>query len=412
MLTAQLADAKQAGQVLAMTPLAERNALLESMEHLLVTYQDQVLAANARDVDEAQARDLDPPRIARLKLTPEKLAGLRESLAALRQAPDPLGAGRRWQTARGLILQETRVPLGVIAIIYESRPGVTVEATGLAIKSGNAILLRGGREAHNSNEALASLWHQALKDVGWPSALVTLLHDPDRSLAQELMHLKGLDLLIPRGGAGLIQRVVSEATVPVIETGVGNCHLYVDEAADWEMALNILQDGKISSPAVCNALETVLIHRAVKDGWVPQAHERLSPYGVVWHGDAEVMALVPDAVEATEADWQEEYLGLHLAARVVDSLDDALDHIARYGSHHSEAIVTNSYSAGQRFLAQVDAAVVYWNASTRFSDGFQFGYGGEMGISTQKLHARGPMGPEALTTVKTIAYGSGHTRDM
>lgn len=411
MLKQQLADAKLAARTLASLPLADRNGVLATMEALLKTKAPAILEANAEDIARAKAAGIPPARLARLRLTSEKLQGLVASLVSLRQAPDPLGSGRLWKTARGLTLEQVRVPLGVIGIIYESRPGVTVETVALAIKSGNAIILRGGREAVTSNALLSSLWHQALAESGLPSSLVVMLDDPDRHLARELMRLSGLDLLIPRGGAGLIQEVVAEATVPVIETGVGNCHLYVDESADLEMALNILEDGKVSSPAVCNALETVLVNRRIKDRWLPLAYERLKPYGVVWHGDPEVCGLI-EAQPAEESDWAEEYLGLHLAARVVDGLDQALDHIQQYGSHHSDAIVTDSYPIGQRFLEEVDAAVVYWNASTRFSDGFQFGYGGEMGISTQKLHARGPMGPEALTTVKTIARGAGQTRDL
>lgn len=411
MLTQRLADAKVGARKLASLPLAERNGILRAMESLLETKANAILEANAKDIRRAESTGIPPARLSRLRLTPEKLRGLQESLASLRQAPDPLGSGRLWQTVHGLTLEQIRVPLGVIGIIYESRPGVTVEAVALAIKSGNAIILRGGREADASNALLASLWHQALEEQGLPSSLVVMLADPDRHLARELMHLSGLDLLIPRGGAGLIREVVANATVPVIETGVGNCHLYVDQAAEMDMALDILEDGKVSSPAVCNALETVLVHKSIKDRWLPLAYERLKPYGVVWHGDPVVAGLI-EAHPAEESDWAEEYLGLHLAARVVDSLDQALEHIAQYGSHHSEAIVTEHYSVGQRFLAEVDAAVVYWNASTRFSDGFQFGYGGEMGISTQKLHARGPMGPEALTTVKTVARGTGHTRDL
>ncbi len=411
MLTQQLANAKLAARTLASIPLADRNGILNAMESLLETNAAAILEANGEDIRRAEAAEIPPARLSRLRLTPEKLQGLRASLASLRQAPDPLGSGRLWKTVHGITLEQIRVPLGVIGIIYESRPGVTVEAVALAIKSGNAIILRGGREADTSNALLASLWHQALKENGLPSSLVVMLDDPDRHLARELMHLPGLDLLIPRGGAGLIQDVVANATVPVIETGVGNCHLYVDQAADLDMALNILEDGKVSSPAVCNALETLLVHQSLKDHWLPMAYARLKPYGVVWHGDPTVCGLI-EAYPAEESDWAEEYLGLHLAARVVDDFDQALEHIAQYGSHHSEAIVTEHYSIGQRFLAEVDAAVVYWNASTRFSDGFQFGYGGEMGISTQKLHARGPMGPEALTTVKTLARGAGHTRDL
>ncbi len=412
MLEESLRAAKAAQHQLAAAAAAERNHLLLAMERLLGDCQDQILAANQGDLMEAQQCGLDAPRLARLALSPAKLEGLAEGLRTVRQLPDPLGQGRRWTLPNGLILEQVRVPLGVIGLIYESRPGVTVEAVSLALKSGNSILLRGGREAQRSNEALAELWLRALDDAGLPRAAVQLLTDPDRNLARQMMHLRGLDLLIPRGGPSLIRTVVEEATVPVVETGVGNCHLYIDAHADISMALAILLDGKVGNPSVCNALETVLIHRDVLEAVLPAAAELLGAYGVVWHGDDSVQAWVEDAVPATEDDWNEEYLGLHMAARVVDSLDDALEHIARYGSGHSESIVTNDYTLGQRFLAAVDAAVVYWNASTRFSDGHQFGFGAEVGISTQKLHARGPMGLDALTTMKTLALGSGQTRDI
>lgn len=411
MLDECLKKAKAAQIQLTRASSSERNAVLSRMEQLLSHRQAEILDANREDLAAARA-GLDAPRTARLALSSGSLSGLQQGLATVRQLPDPLGRGHRWTLPNGLVLEQVRVPLGVIGLIYESRPGVSVEAPGLALKSGNSILLRGGREAQRSNAVLVDLWRQALADVGLPQDTVQLLSDPDRTVARQMMHLTGLDLLIPRGGPALIQTVVSEATVPIVQTGVGNCHLYIDRAADIPMALNILEDGKIGNPAVCNALETVLIHKDVHEVVIPAAFERLARHGVVWHGDRAVQALLPDAVPATEDDWSEEYLGLHLAARVVDSLDDALHHIIRYGTGHSESIVTSHYPTGQEFLAAVDAAVVYWNASTRFSDGHQFGFGAEVGISTQKLHARGPMGLDALTTMKTLALGSGQTRDL
>ncbi len=411
MLDECLKKAKAAQVHLARASSSERNAVLSRMEQLLSHRQAEILEANREDLAAARA-DLDAPRTVRLALSLASLSGLQQGLTTVRQLPDPLGRGHRWTLPNGLVLEQVRVPLGVIGLIYESRPGVSVEAPGLALKSGNSILLRGGREAQRSNAVLVELWRQALAEVGLPQDTVQLLSDPDRTLARQMMHLTGLDLLIPRGGPALIQTVVSQATVPIVQTGVGNCHLYIDRAADIPMALNILEDGKIGNPAVCNALETVLIHKDVHEVVIPAAFERLARHGVVWHGDRAVQALLPDAVPATEDDWSEEYLGLHLAARVVDSLDDALHHISRYGTGHSESIVTSDYPTGQEFLAAVDAAVVYWNASTRFSDGHQFGFGAEVGISTQKLHARGPMGLDALTTMKTLALGSGQTRDL
>lgn len=412
MLTESLASARKAQRSLSQASTAERNRLLLQMATRIESDASFVLEANQMDLATAEQNGLDAPRLARLALSSARLEALAQGLRTVAGLPDPLGRGQRWTLPNGLVLEQVRVPLGVIGLIYESRPGVTIEATSLALKSGNSILLRGGREAQKSNQALVSLWHQALAQVGISTDSVQLLTDPDRNLARQLMHLPGLDLLIPRGGASLIRTVVDEATVPVIETGVGNCHLYVDSQANLDMALKILVDGKMGNPSVCNALETVLIHRAVKEAFIPAAFAALREYQVAWHGDQEVVDLVPEAVPATESDWAEEYLGLHLAAHVVADLDEALEHIAQYGSGHSESIVTDHYPTGQRFLSAVDAAVVYWNASTRFSDGHEFGLGAEVGISTQKLHARGPMGLDALTTIKTIGYGDGQTRDF
>ncbi len=412
MLENELASAKDAGQVLAQSSAAQRNAILTRMRDLIHANIADILKANEADMAQAEESGLDEPRRNRLRLTAPKLESLCQGLGTVAQLPDPLGRGQRWTLPNGLVLEQVNVPLGVIGLIYESRPGVTIEAVSLALKSGNSILLRGGREAQHSNQAIADLWQMALSTTGLPQAGVQLLHDPDRRLARELMHLKGLDLLIPRGGTSLIRTVVEEATVPVIETGVGNCHLYVDSQADVDMAVQILLDGKMGNPSVCNALETVLVHQDVKDTFLLKAANTLTQHGVQWHGDDAVRAILPQAIPATEEDWSSEYLGLHLAARVVPNLDVAIAHIRQYGTNHSESIVTNDYPTGQKFLAAVDAAVVYWNASTRFSDGNEFGLGAEVGISTQKLHARGPMGLTALTTMKTVAYGSGQTRDF
>ncbi len=391
----------------------QRNQVLLEMERLVRHRAEDILRVNREDVANAVAGGLSGPLVKRLMLDEGKLAGLAEGLRWVSDLPDPLGRGLgQWRLNNGLRLETVRVPLGVIGLIYESRPGVTVEAPGLTIKSGNALILRGGHEALETNRMLAALWRHALKRMGLPEDAVQLIENADRQYAVGLMHLQGLDLLIPRGGAGLIQTVVKEATVPVIETGVGNCHLYVDKEADLEMAIRILRDGKVGNPAVCNALETVLIHRDIKEEFLPRAFQALHNDGVIWHGDDEVRAIVPDAVVASESDWAGEYLSLDIAAHIVGDLNEAISHIAHYGTSHSEAVVTESYPVGQEFCDRVDAAVVYWNASTRFTDGFQFGYGAEVGISTQKLHARGPMGLEALTTTKTIAWGTGQTRDF
>ncbi|MBX5468139.1 MAG: glutamate-5-semialdehyde dehydrogenase [Firmicutes bacterium] len=413
MLESMLAKAKTAQRVLAATSGQERNRVLTAMAALVLEAADAVLAANQEDVAQARAEGLSGALLKRLELDRGKLRALAEGLEAVARLPDPLGRGQGVrQLDNGLRIEAVHVPLGVVGLIFESRPGVALEAVGLTVKSGNAIILRGGHEALHSNRALVGLWRQVLEQEGLPQDAVQLIDSPDRQWATALMHLRGLDLLIPRGGAGLIETVVREATVPVIETGVGNCHLYVHAAADLDMAVHILRDGKVGNPAVCNALETVLVDRAIAREFLPRAWERLSADGVVFHGDAETCALIPEAVPATEDDWRREYLSLDLAVRVVSGPEAAIDHIARYGTGHSEAIVTNDYAVGQAFLKQVDAAVVYWNASTRFTDGFQFGLGAEVGISTQKLHARGPMGLEALTTIKTLAYGQGQTRDL
>lgn len=413
MLPDMLKKAKAAQKVLGSSSGSERNGVLARMERLVERSASRVLEANQEDLELARREGVPDPLLKRLVLTEDKLAGLCAGLATLRGLPDPLGQGLgQRQLNNGLKIERIRVPLGVIGLIYESRPGVTIEAVGITVKSGNAVILRGGHEALNANRALAELWRRALTDSHLPADAVQLVDDPDRRYVRELMHLAGLDLLIPRGGAELIQTVVREATVPVIETGVGNCHLYVDGQADLDMALKILKDGKLGNPAVCNAVETLLVDRSIKERFLPAAGAMLADEGVLVHGDGEVLELLPAAVPAGEEDWAKEYLGLELAVRVVDGVEDAVEHIERYGSHHSEAIVTNDYRAGQRFIGAVDAAVVYWNASTRFSDGFEFGLGAEVGISTQKLHARGPMGLEALTTTKVVGMGSGQTRDF
>lgn len=413
MLEEMLTRGRRAQDGLRLADGRQRNQVLAEMERLLKERTSAILAANQTDLARASSHGVSGPLLKRLALTEKKLAELADGLKVVRNLPDPLGQGMgQWQLDNGLRLERIRVPLGVIGLIFESRPGVTVEAAGLTVKSGNALLLRGGREALNSNRVLAELWQEALRHAGLSPYAVQLIEDPDRQYALGLMHLKGLDLLIPRGGAGLIQTVVKEATVPVIETGVGNCHLYVDKHADVEMAVHILRDGKVGNPAVCNALETVLVHQDVKRAFLTKAWQALQEDGVIWHGDEEVQRILPQAVSATEDDWAKEYLSLDLAAKVVSGLEEAIEHIGRYGSSHSEAIVTDSYPVGRAFCDRVDAAVVYWNASTRFTDGFQFGLGAEVGISTQKLHARGPMGLEALTTTKVLAWGNGQTRDL
>lgn len=412
-LKAALERARRAQGVLARAGAEGRNRALAAVLAALTNQESEILAANQFDMEQAVQQGIAAPLQKRLALTPEKLEGLRAGLRQLMALPDPLGQGGGLRVRpNGLRLETVRVPLGVIALIYESRPGVTVEASGLALKSGNAILLRGGREALASNRALVDAIRAGLVAAEFDADAVQLVPDPDRAYVEALLHLPGLDLLIPRGGPELIARVNREATVPVIETGVGNCHVYVDRAADLEMAVRIVRDAKVGNPAVCNAAETVLVHADIAPRFLPRLETALRPYGVRLHAETQARRWLNSALPADEDDFAREYLDLDLAVAVVPDLEAAIAHIERYGTKHSEAIVTDDYRAGVRFQEAVDAAVVYWNASTRFTDGFEFGLGAEVGISTQKLHARGPMGLEALTTVKTLAWGSGQTRDI
>lgn len=409
MLTNMLKRAQTAQKVYALSTSWERNQVLDLMGQIVRTRQDEILAANAEDT--ARAQDLLPALSQRLTVDSTALGRLLEGLQVVSAQPDPLGSGLGQKVLpNGLAIEAVRVPLGVIGLIFESRPGVAIEAVALALKAGNAMILRGGHEAVASVAAVVSCWQEALETAGFSVDLVQQIEDPDRKYVDALMHLPGLDLLIPRGGAGLIQRVVKGATVPVIETGLGNCHVYIDREADLEMAIAIVRNAKVSSPGVCNAAETVLVHEDVASTFLPQLARAMGEDGVRLHADGPSLPLLPQAVPATEGDYATEYLSLDLAVRIVASMDEAMAHIDRYGTKHSETIVTNDYAQGERFLKGVDAAVVYINASTRFTDGYQFGFGGEVGISTQKLHARGPMGMEALTTWKWIGRGQGQIR--
>lgn len=407
-----LARAQAAQAAYAGLTAEQRNAVLEAVRGALYASRSDIFLANAQDQEVAKAQGLSGALLRRLVLNQEKLTSLLEGIGTVIGLADPLGKGSRRNLDNGLRLESIRVPLGVIGLIYESRPGVTIESTGLILKSGNGLLLRGGHEALHTNRILVRIIREVLASRGIAPDLVQLIDDPDRSWVHALMQLKGLDLLIPRGGAELIRRVNAEATVPVIETGVGNCHVYVDADADLDMALRIVRDAKMGNPSVCNAAESLLVHRAIAAEFLPRLEDCLAPYDVQFHADQTAMQWLSTAIAATEADFYQEYLDAELAVAVVDDVDAAIRHVNRYGSHHSEAIVTNHYANGLRFQSGVDAAVVYWNASTRFTDGFQFGLGAEVGISTQKLHARGPMGLEALTTEKTLVWGQGQTRDI
>jgi glutamate-5-semialdehyde dehydrogenase len=402
--------ARAASRETALLTRAVKDAALLAMAASLEARTADVLAANERDV--AAARDLPPSMVDRLTLTEARVTAMADGLRALAALPDPVGEVVRGSTLpNGLELRQVRVPLGVVGIIYEARPNVTVDAAGICLKSGNAVLLRGSSSAAHSNAALVGVLRETAAAQGIPADAVQLVPaTAGREDVKELMRLRGLvDVLIPRGGADLIRSVVEESTVPVIETGVGNCHVYVDATADLDTALRILVDAKTTRPSVCNAAETLLVHESVAAEFVPRALAALREAGVTVHGDA-ATAAYGDVVPATEDDWYAEYLSLDIAARVVASLDDAVTHIRTYGSGHTEAIVTSSQEAARRFVAAVDSAAVMVNASTRFTDGGEFGYGAEIGISTQKLHARGPMGLPELTSTKYVVTGDGQVR--
>ncbi|MBE3583273.1 MAG: glutamate-5-semialdehyde dehydrogenase [Limnochordaceae bacterium] len=406
------ARARAAARQLAHASSQAKDAALLRMAEELVSAQDEILRINQQEWEDAQQAGRPAAFVDRLRLTPARVRGMAQGLRSVASLPDPVGEGL-WRRVRpnGLVIEAVRVPLGVIGIIYEARPNVTADAAGLCLKAGNAVILRGGHEALQTNRAIVSSLRRGLEQAGLPADAVLLVERPERATAVALMQARGwVDVLIPRGGAQLIQTVVQESKVPVIETGVGNCHTYVDAAADLDMALEIVYNAKCQRPSVCNAMETLLVHAAVADRFLPAMAARLEAAGVELRGCPRVRERLPHVREATEEDWATEYLDLILAVKVVDSLDEAIAHINHYGSGHSEAIVTRDYLAAQRFLDEVDAACVYVNASTRFSDGEQFGMGAEIGISTQKLHARGPMGLEELTTRKFRVYGQGQVR--
>ena len=406
--------ARQAARELNAVSGTQKNAALEAMASSLEEQTGAVLEANDRDITRARAAGMIDSMIDRLRLTKERVAGMAAGIRSIRALTDPVGEvmeGRRLEN--GLEVRKVRVPMGVIGIIYEARPNVTSDAAALCLKAGSAVILRGGKEAIESNRAVAQALRAGLEAAGLQPDTVQLVEDTSRETAAAMMKMNEyIDLLIPRGGAGLIRSVVENATVPVIQTGVGNCHIYVDESADADMAQAIVVNAKASRPSVCNAAETLLIHSGAAPALLPPLAAALREKGVRLRCCGRAAALLPGVpVEpAEEADWATEYLDYILAVRVVDSLEEAMDHIARYGTGHSECIVTENYEHAQRFTREVDAAAVYVNASTRFTDGGEFGMGAEIGISTQKLHARGPMGLRELTTVKYIVNGSGQIR--
>lgn len=405
-------QAKAASQKLALLDTTHKNQLLEKMADAIEKNSQLILNANAKDLAKAKENGITDALLDRLRLTKERVIEMAEGMRQVATLPDPIGeVEKMWKNADGLMIGQQRVPLGVIGIIYESRPNVTTDAASLCFKTGNAVILRGGKEAIHSNQQLVKILQETLEANHFDSFAIQLIADPSYEVANEFMRLNDyLDVLIPRGGAGLIRRVKESATVPVIETGTGNNHIYIDEDIDLQMALDITFNAKVQRPSVCNAVETILVHEAVAPVFLSELEKLLVPEGVQLFADKQAKAYLKTAELATELDWETEYLDLMLAIKVVHSLDEAMEHIRHYGTKHSEAIVTNNYFATQRFLNEVDAATVYVNASTRFTDGFMFGFGAEIGISTQKLHARGPMGLNELTSTKYIVYGNGQVR--
>lgn len=406
------AAAKKAAAKLAVTSTAVKNKALLAMAEALLAKQEDILAANALDMERAAAKGMKSSMLDRLKLTTARIEGMADGLRQVANLPDPVGNVLDGKTlANGLTITKVRVPLGVIGIIYEARPNVTADAAGLCLKSGNAVVLKGGSEAMESNKAVAGILSEAATAAGMPEGAIQFIDTSDRQAVQDLIHLNGLvDVVIPRGGAGLIKMVVMNATVPVIETGAGVCHTYVDASADVEMAVKIAYNAKVQRPSVCNAMETLLVHKAIADKFMPAMLAKYAEAGVEIRGDENVQSFDKAVVPVTEEDWATEYGDLRLSVKIVDSIEEAMEHIARFGTGHSECIVTNDYSQAQLFQKTVDAAAVYVNASTRFTDGNEFGFGAEIGISTQKLHARGPMALPELTSTKYLICGNGQIR--
>ena len=406
-------QAKDSAQQLALMPTNRKNELLIQMAKTIKKNQQAIIEANHKDLEKAVENNISETMQDRLQLTPERINAMAAEIEKIASLDDPIGkVDEMWTNTDGLRIGKKRVPLGVIGIIYESRPNVTTDAASLAFKSGNAVILRGGKEAFFSNQLLVQLLQQVLVSAGESPYAIQFVDDTSHETAGQLMRLtEYLDVLIPRGGAKLIQRVKEQATVPIIETGTGNNHVYIDKEAQLSMAVKIIVNAKASRPSVCNAAETLLIHSEIAPFFLPAIEKELVEHGVSLRADARALEYLETAALAEEADWDTEYLDYILAVKVVDSLSEAIAHINRHNTKHSETIVTDSYSASQRFLNEVDAAAVYVNASTRFTDGSVFGFGAEIGISTQKLHARGPMGLNELTSTKYIIYGDGQIRE-
>lgn len=404
--------AREAGMQLVSVSTRVKNDALEAIASALTERADEIIKANKIDLQNAREKGMKKSMLDRLALSEERIAAMAQGVRQVKALDDPIGEViKMWKRPNGLMIGQKRVPMGVIAIIYEARPNVTVDAAVLCLKTSNAVILRGGSEAIHSNKKLMQIMQDAAYQAGIPEGSLNIVEDTSRETATELMRLNGyIDLLIPRGGAGLIRSVVENATVPVIETAAGNCHVYVDRDADLDMAEKIVLNAKVSRPSVCNAAETLLIDEAAADAFIPRIFKALQENHVEIRGCKRCLAYDGSVREASEEDWYTEYNDYIIAVKIVKDIDEAICHINRYNTKHSEAIVTNHYEKAQRFLNEVDAAAVYVNASTRFTDGFEFGFGAEIGISTQKMHARGPMGLEQLTSVKYIIYGDGQIR--
>ena len=404
--------AKGASYDLGVATVGEKNDALMCMAEELLVSKDSIIEANKIDLKNAKEKGISDAMLDRLLLNEDRINAMADGLKDIVKLQDPVGEViAMWERPNGLQIGQKRVPIGVIGIIYEARPNVTCDAAGLCLKTGNAVILRGGSDAINSNKAIVSALIKGIEKAGLPKYSVQLVEDTSRETATEMMKMNDyIDVLIPRGGAGLIQSVVKNATVPVIETGTGNCHIYIDENCDFNMAKNIVVNAKASRPSVCNAAEKLLVNEKIAEEFLPIVVKALRENGVVLRGDEKSQAIINDIEKANADDWGKEYLDYIMAVKIVKDVDEAISHINKYGTGHSEAIVTESYKNSQKFLQRVDAAAVYINASTRFTDGGEFGFGAEIGISTQKLHARGPMGLKELTTTKYIIYGNGQVR--
>ena len=406
-------NAKEASYILSNLSTTRKNEALESMAKKLLEKSDYIINANKKDLEEAKLKGMSESMLDRLSLNEDRIKGMADGLRDIINLNDPVGEVLgMWNRPNGLQIGQKRVPIGVIGIIYEARPNVTCDAAGLCLKTGNAVILRGGKEAINSNIAIIETLREGLKEANIPADAVQLIYDTRREIATEMMRLNEyIDVLIPRGGAGLIKAVVQNATVPVIETGTGNCHIYIDSECDINMAKDIVVNAKTSRPSVCNAAESLVIHEAIANEALPVIANALKEKGVILKGDKKSIEIVDYIEEATEEDYYTEFLDYIMSVKIVKDIDEAISHINKHNTGHSEAIVTKNYDSSQKFLQRVDAAAVYVNASTRFTDGAEFGFGAEIGISTQKLHARGPMGLKELTTTKYIIFGNGQIRE-